>query len=138
MNPYKERALRMFHQPSRRMVDDISGAPLQRMVTIFAGARRMEPRVKRVKAALESGRASAIGVEYQRSHKGSSLVTAVFQQIWKVGQIRAQGGAEVADMIELRIGPTQQRSMRGRCQRHLCIGASENDTLMRQCVKIRS
>src|SRR5215831_9958674 len=77
-------------------------------------------------------------IEHQRSNEGRSPITAIVEDLRQVRKILVQRVPHVIDVIELRIGPREDRCMRGRGQRHLSVSPRKNGGMSSQCVKVGS
>ena len=137
MQPKKERAPWILFEPCQRAVHNLHPPALNALIAVFARATGVKGCVVRVKAAVEASSASALWVEYLRSHKSRGAIAFFMQNVGKIRQIGSERGPQIAHVIELRESSREDRRVRRRGQRHLRICADKNRGLAGQRIQVR-
>ena len=136
MDPEEPRPIaRRRREPRQRAAHDLVAAPLDALVAILARLTQMESRVVRVEAAIESGRGARARIENERSDERGGAIAGAAQDVRQVRDARGERRAEVADVMERRIGAGENRRVRDRRDRGLRVRAREDDRLAREPVE---
>ena len=108
------------------------------LVAVFAGLRIVKFGIVNVKPAVEARRRISNRIENHGPDKRRRVIALLVKEVGKIRKIWPERRAEVLNVIELRIGSSEQRGVgRGR-QRDLRIGTRKNHAVLGQGIEIGS
>src|SRR3954454_3747651 len=116
----------------------ISAATFNGLIAILAGTTSVVAGVVCVKASFKARCRARTGFENHGADKGRRVVSVLAKEVGGIRQIVGKRNSEVVHLVELRIGAGENRSVRGRSQWYLGVGAREYDRLASQNVEVRS
>src|SRR5205809_7627268 len=102
----------MLAQPAQGMVHHLPSPPFNALVTILATLALVKERVVDVEAARKTGRAHG-RIENRCPDEGGRVITVAVQELRKVGDVFPQPGAQIAHVVELRVGTSKDGCMGG-------------------------
>src|SRR5437879_3624352 len=120
------------------MINDVTGAVLDRLIAVHTVATQMEASIVNFKSAIEAGSGAVQRVENQRADKSSGVIALSAQYIGQVWKTRRKRNAKVVDAIELGIRPGEDSRMRCSRDRNMSVGAGESYALAGHRVEVRS
>src|SRR5260370_34011162 len=100
--------------------------------------RQMETGIVQLESAVEARRSPVQRIKNQRANKGSGVIALRVQEIGQIRKPRRERDAEIVDVIELRISPSQYRRVRCGGDWYVRVGARERYSLRSHRIEIWS